>query len=141
MKNKNQKELFLSISSYLTGFSETDLLGTGMLDTYYTTLLENTVEEGLSNFFEKVNQIFDESGDNEEKINADISSFLFAKDLSDLTKAIITMWYTGNWGQDVITSESYIQGLIWDAIEAHPPGAKQPGFGSWADKPVEIPTV
>jgi hypothetical protein len=46
------------------------------------------------------------------------------------------MWYNGNWGQNVVSGQAYIQGLIWDAAEAHPPGAKQPGYGSWAIPPL-----
>ena len=73
----------------------------------------------------------------EMQINAAISSRLMQpSSYEGLAGAIITMWYTGNWGNDVITSQSYVQGLMWDAAEAHPPGAKQPGYGSWSMKPL-----
>ena len=30
---------------------------------------------------------------------------------------------------------TYAQGLVWNAIGAHPQGAKMPGYGSWALPP------
>lgn len=136
----NQQDIFLSISASLTGFSETDLHGTGMIETYYNTFLEKGSPEDISNFFLEVNEVFNPANDTEEKINKQIDKHLFNTNSADLTKNLITMWYTGNWGQDVISPESYVQGLIWNAAQTHPPGAKQPGFGSWAEKPFEIPT-
>ena len=52
-----------------------------------------------------------------------------------LAKNIITMWYMGNWMNTVINPQSYVQGLIWGVAETHPPGAKQPGYASWASAP------
>ena len=37
-----------------------------------------------------------------------------------------------------IDAPSYVQGLMWEAAETHPPGAKQPGYGSWAEPPIRI---
>ena len=34
-----------------------------------------------------------------------------------------------------VTSASYQEGLLWRAIGANPPGAKAPGYGSWAKPP------
>lgn len=136
----NQKDIFLSISAYLTGFSETDLLGTGMLETYFNTFIDKGTPDEITWFFKEVKEVFDPANDTEVKINEQITAHLFKTNSADLTKNLITMWYTGNWGQDVISPESYVQGLIWNAAQTHPPGAKQPGFGSWAEKPIEIPT-
>ncbi len=141
MSKKTPKESFLTISVYLTGYSQVDLLGTGMLDTYYNTFVENLEIENVTTYFKEVDQILDNSGNSEEKINEGITKVLFGSALVSLTTNLITMWYTGNWGQDVISPESYTQGLIWNAAQAHPPGAKQPGYGSWADEPIEIPTI
>jgi hypothetical protein len=30
---------------------------------------------------------------------------------------------------------------VWDAIHAHPQGAKQQGFGAWSEPPVTSSTV
>ena len=34
-----------------------------------------------------------------------------------------------------VTAASYQEGLLWPAIGANPPGAKAPGYGSWAQPP------
>lgn len=34
-----------------------------------------------------------------------------------------------------VSAASYQEGLLWPAIGANPPGAKAPGYGSWAAPP------
>jgi hypothetical protein len=36
----------------------------------------------------------------------------------------------------VVSPTAYTEGLLWQAIGAHPAGAKAPGYGSWAEPPV-----
>ena len=78
-----------------------------------------------------------------------------------LAKNIISMWYTATWNaldpswwtenvvdaadgalipehkQEtfIVSSAAYKSGLIWNAMETHPMGANQPGFGTWAKPP------
>lgn len=146
-----QQRNFLQISVHLTGFSEIDLLGTGMLKTYMETCQRKTSENPASwpLFLQKARKIIalkDQTG-----INAAIKNNLLAGELEDLTKNVIKMWYLGNWypliwnGEswepkpktlpEVISVNSYKEGLVWKAVETHPPGAKQPGFGSWSKPP------
>ncbi len=132
---------FLTISTYLTGYNEVELLGTGMLETYFNVFLEKFSPKTLHYFFAEVDEILLESAGDEDKINAAIAARLIPDSAYDgIAKNIILVWYTGNWGSDVISTQSYQQGLMWDAAEAHPPGAKQPGYGSWANLPIRIPT-
>lgn len=132
---------FLTISTYLTGYSEVELLGTGLLETYFNVFIEKFSPETLHYFFTEVDEILLESADDEDKINAAIATRLIPDSAYDgIGKNIILVWYTGNWGSDVISKQSYQQGLMWDAAEAHPPGAKQPGYGSWSSLPIRIPT-
>ena len=35
----------------------------------------------------------------------------------------------------IVSPEAYVQGLVWQAIDAHPRSAKPPGFGTWAFPP------
>jgi hypothetical protein len=37
-----------------------------------------------------------------------------------------------------VNESAYTEGLLWVAIGANPPGAKAPGYGSWA-RPPQIP--
>jgi hypothetical protein len=76
--------------------------------------------------------------------------------LGPVARAIVKLWYIGTWyalpaawqerfgpavrdGTFVPTPEAYVEGLLWPAIGAHPPGAKAQGFGSW-QLPPRIPT-
>jgi hypothetical protein len=129
------KSLFLEISVLLTGFNQAELHATGMLDTYYDALQANTAQDNFTYFFEEVGTILQEK--NIAKLDKAITSYLMQPSAYDGRAAsIITMWYTGNWGTEVITGQAYVQGLVWDAAQTHPPGAKQPGFGSWSMPPL-----
>ncbi len=73
--------------------------------------------------------------------------------IGPLARNLIVLWYLGQWNQlpadwrdawganamdqtCIISPEAYVQGLVWPAIHTHPPGAKMPGYGSWALPPV-----
>jgi len=130
-------KVFLEISVYLTGFSKNELLGTGMLDTYYNTVGANNNPEIINFFYAEAKRILRNKDENE--INKEIKHSLIPDSAyRSLAKNIITMWYMGNWGENVISAKSYKQGLVWLAAETHPPGAKQPGYASWSDEPIQI---
>jgi hypothetical protein len=143
---------FSQLSVVLTGFSEAELLASGMMHVYYDEL-------GLV-------------------LGHDIRQKYFAGDLdpvillSDpvwgpLTRNLIRMWYIGQWkrlpdgwghkyfhqnkffsddelkGFDefarnvdrIISPRAYTEGLAWKAAGVNPMGAKEPGFKSWTEKP------
>lgn len=148
MDSQTPQALFLAISARLTGFEAVELEGTGMTQTYFDTLSNNTAPDVLALFFEEAATILALKDD--EAIDAAIRSRLMPDSSYDATaKVIILMWYTGEWytgiGQSTnvastqIDGPSYVQGLMWEAAETHPPGAKQPGYGSWAEPPIRIP--
>lgn len=138
MKQKSRIELFLELSAILTGFSETELKATGMLENYYNTILKNTGKEAIEYFFIDLGDLLNVSR-TADRIEAIVGSqFMPASSYEGLAGNIIILWYTGNWNGNVVSAESYIQGLMWDASHTHPPGAKQPGFGSWANLPLSI---
>jgi hypothetical protein len=144
--NKAVTDQFLDLSSYLTGFSKTDLLGTGMLDVYFDTVNANAGKAAAQTFWQEVGAILDESKGKEEKALALIRERLMGKSSGiTLPQKIILLWYTGCWTGDdmssgIVSSEAYRQSLLWPAITAHVPGAKQPGFGSWSLSPDEFQT-
>ncbi len=148
MDIQTRQALFLAISARLTGFAAVELQGTGMTQAYFDTLSNNTAPDVLGLFFEEVATILALQDD--QVIDAAIRSRLMPDSAYDATaKVIILMWYTGEWyigiGQSAsvnstqINGPSYVQGLMWDVAEAHPPAAKQPGYGSWAEPPIRIP--
>jgi hypothetical protein len=145
-KSYNGIKVFLEISSYLTGFSRVELEGTGMLKAYYE-LVTDTVRPSSAQthptnaelFLAESARIIKKGRRNEARINEEIASHLMPNAAyNGLAKQIINLWYNGTWGPNVVSSASYVQGLIWDVAEAHPPGAKQPGYGSWAIPPIKV---
>lgn len=139
MGQNSNSQLFLEVSALLTGFNETELKATGMTETYYNTILQNTDKESIDYFFQDLKTLLRDSKLSNEKINAALATqFMPGSSYSGLAKSIIILWYTGNWGDNVVSAASYIQGLMWDAGHTHPPGAKQPGFGSWANLPLSV---
>ncbi|MBX9296572.1 hypothetical protein ACFFU8_11395 [Chromobacterium piscinae] len=139
--------LFLDISSHLTGFSVTELEATGMSGVYWDTVQYQNAPTTLDGFLNCSRQILKDGRDNEKEIHQMIASQLFPTDKFDgLAQNIINLWYFGQWPpanqnlslamQHNVSPEAYVQGLVWNASQTHPPGAKQPGFGSWAEKPL-----
>jgi hypothetical protein len=132
-------KLFLEASALLTGFSKTELKSTGMQESYYNTILKNINKEDVDYFFIDFNKLLIDSKQNPKVIeHALATQFMPTSSYGNLAQSIIILWYTGNWNGNVVSSASYIQGLMWDTIHAHPPGAKQPGYGSWSDLPLSV---
>ena len=80
--------------------------------------------------------------------------------VNDVARTLIQLWYNGTWSPlsvgwytanaaripnppdlanlgstYVVSAQSYIESLVWTAANTHPMGAKQPGFGTWAEPP------
>lgn len=152
--------VFLKLSSELTGFSEEDLEGTGMLETYYCVLMKEEDQDGIRAFFERARQILSGSDVDEairaalvgpEKKPSQPPTPYEQQPFGGLAQRIILMWYMGLWttmnGKEMLSEEArtamvsaqaYIEGLIWTAAKTHPAGAKQPGYASWAEIPLEV---
>jgi hypothetical protein len=134
------RDEFLSLSILLTGFNRTELESTGMIETYFQTLIDRTEASILKPFFENVVDILKIVA----VVNRDaaITSQLMPDSAyNGVAKRIILMWYEGLWvtavfPPQVISSLAYAQGLMWTAAKTHPSGAKQPGFGSWQREPL-----
>lgn len=150
--------LFLALSAKLTGYSEEELQGAGMLETYYGVLMKEQDQDGIRAFLKKAHQVL-ESSDVEAEIQ---TAFIDLPDTATrpqtpydemsydgLAPRIILLWYTGIWTtmnsedtrsqQDrtaMVSAEAYEEGLIWSTAETHPAGAKQPGYGSWEAPPL-----
>lgn len=142
---KTQHSAFLILSEHLTGFDSVELMGTGMLDDYYVCLMENigTLDPArLWSIAEKLDSL--KKVGNEAALAREIRHSLFSDAaIEPISKNIIRLWYTGTWRMKsddpfstvVVSPEAYQEGLIWKVAHTHPPGAKQPGFGSWGEQP------
>jgi hypothetical protein len=76
--------------------------------------------------------------------------------LGPVARNVIKLWYAGTWyelpkewtesfgalandGTFTASPQAYPEALLWRAIGANPPGARAPGYGSWAFPPVFPP--
>jgi hypothetical protein len=72
--------------------------------------------------------------------------------LGPIARNVVKLWYAGIWyelprewteafgtreNNDTfgVSAAAYTESLLWPAIGANPPGAKGPGYGSWATPP------
>jgi len=141
-------DVFLNISAWLTGYDQTRLQATGLTLTYLQTLTTNMPSETLKLFTKQAIEILLLSEkDPQLALSQTRSKLMPQSSYSACAQKIILMWYSGQWFTDPsdfqaqaaqITPQSYVQSLVWPTAEVHPPGAKQPGYGSWAYPPINI---
>ena len=129
-------DVFMTISESLTGFSGNELQATGLAETYYSFILGNFDAATFVEFLTVSKNILEHSFSGDQLKNAIASEILANPGLSDIAQKVITLWYLGTWEGAYINDLSYKEGLVWNVMHAHPPGAKQPGFKSWNIKPV-----
>ena len=149
--NLSSKDLFLEFSATFTGYSRAKLESTGLTEVYYNvinTIIDCEILGELWLEFEKID-------DKHNTENNDAYQHLLTDTkFGPVIKNIITLWYLGQWNQmpshwrnqfgataqdrdHIISAQSYKQGLVWQAMGAHPMGTKQQGFGSWSLPPAK----
>lgn len=129
-------DVFMAISESLTGFSVNELQSTGLAETYYTHILHQIEAVTFTEFLNISKDILENSTTQNQLNNAISSDILANPATQDIANSIITLWYLGTWEGAYVNDLSYKEGLVWNVMQAHPPGAKQPGFKSWGVKPV-----
>jgi hypothetical protein len=85
---------------------------------------------------------------NAKKIETLVGEAVFGNaDFTGPAKSLVQMWLLGVWvnpqnafDQMTVSPAAYRQGLVWAVAGTHPQGAKQPGFGTWADPP-KLPRI
>ncbi|MEU9900836.1 hypothetical protein ACIBCS_43265 [Streptomyces phaeochromogenes] len=156
-------EEFLFLSADLTAFEETDLLGTGMGHEYLAKVRGACGDEVVNALLDAHRAArADAAGEGGSRAQSPLDRDLFDRALrhrvfSDdrlgpVARNVIKLWYAGMWyalppewidrygahaavETSTVTAASYQEGLLWRAIGANPPGAKAPGYGSWAHPP------
>lgn len=122
-------DVFLALSAALTGYSVAELQGTGIAEDIAEKMF---LQKGTA-LCEQLSHLWQETEDPE--------AILHDPQVGPMARELIAAWYTGQWGNslyatnDTISSQAYIQALVWKAVQAHPMGAKQQGFGTWAYAP------
>ncbi|MEU8582852.1 hypothetical protein [Streptomyces abikoensis] len=135
---------FVELSVRLTGFDEFDLRGTGMVRLYHDTTLDQLGRAAVGRFLDDLAAAGGDPGALADEVSRDIA------------RAITHLWYLGIWpslarathtalGREtpntafVVSPEAWTEGLAWRTFHGHPPGARPPGFGTWADPPPGTP--
>jgi hypothetical protein len=148
------KDRFLALSAEITAFTTFDLLGTGMADAYLAAVIDVVGEATVEQLLDTWERVRRSGPDLEENLRREIFG---DEKLGPIARNIIKLWYIGTWYQlpyawtqtfgalekdvtFVVSPDAYVEGLLWPAIGSHPPGAKAPGYGSWATPPV-IPAI
>ncbi|MEU2715635.1 hypothetical protein [Streptomyces sp. NPDC007205] len=151
-------EEFLRLSVDLTAFEETELLGTGLARRYLAKVRAACGDEIVTALLDAHRAArADAAGEagSLDRILLDraLRHRVFSDErLGPVARNVIKLWYAGMWcalppewtdrygaqaaGEaSTVTAASYQEGLLWRAIGANPPGAKGPGYGSWAQPP------
>jgi hypothetical protein len=137
---------FMTLSATLTGHAEASLHATGCAQDYWRQLCR-VLPHDMVQAIPSVDQ-----GD------SDIRMLLSTDDWGPVARNVMQLWYLGIWHplperwrrrygssphdvEQVISARAYKEALVWNAIGAHPMGAKQQGFGAWANPPPEAPEI
>ena len=150
---------FLALSSALTGYTPAELEATGQVQRYYDTLTQILGGALVGELLSAWDAVLLEASGREDAVLAGLRSAVLPDPrLGPVARNLATLWYLGQWNQmpgawrdaygasardldHVVSAAAYREGLVWDAIGAHPMGAKQQGYGAWALPPEEASGV
>jgi len=151
-------EDFLNLSVDLTAFKQTDLLGTGLARQYLAKVRAACGDEVVTALLDAYREARAEAagtaGSHDPNVlDRALRHRIFSDErLGPVARNVIKLWYAGMWyglppewtdaygaqtaaETSTVGTGSYQEGLLWPAIGANPPGAKAPGYGSWALPP------
>ena len=144
---------FLAYSAGATAFTAFELRGTGQAQAYFGKVIEVVGAPLLAELL----AVYQKASATGPGRRSYLRRELFGDPrLGPVARNIIKLWYVGIWYElppawieaygakpadkdSMVSGQAYAEGLLWVAIGANPPGAKAPGYGSWA-RPPEIPT-
>jgi hypothetical protein len=151
---------FIEFSAEVTAFSAFDLHGTGHAEIYRSVVTRVLGEKLLTDLLDAYDRAVGESAGapsgREDRARA-LAALVFSDDkLGDIARNIIKLWYAGTWyelpgdwtdaygalpndGTFPASPQAYPEALLWRAVGSNPPGAKAPGYGSWAFPPAFPP--
>lgn len=157
MNASARRAIFLAFSEELTGYTTTDLEGTGNVDSFHALLEAQAGPTAMALFYAAALPVVRHTSEaaRSEAMRIDI---LPSPTVWPMCQNLITLWYQGFWAalpaswysgvatktpqgwsatQKIVPSaQAYTAQLAYRAAGAHPPGANPTGYGSWAIDPV-----
>ena len=149
---------FIEFSAEVTAFSAFDLHGTGHAEIYRSVVTRVVGEKLLTELLDAFDRAVAASADADAQARArGLAVEVFSDDrLGAIARNIIKLWYAGVWyelpddwtdtygalphdGTFTASPQAYPEALLWRAVGSNPPGARAPGYGSWAFAPVFPP--
>ena len=141
---------FLDFSAEVTAFSTLDLYGTGQAESYLSTVAAVVGNQALTELLDAYERV--PQADPQARAALLYRDVFSSEKLGPIARNVIKLWYAGTWYRlppewtesfgaregdvtFVVSPAAYTEGLLWRAIGANPPGAKAPGYGSWAAPP------
>lgn len=153
-----ERRHFLQLSAEVTGYDESDLEGTGLVDEYLALLLAELGETVMRELDDAARHVLSHRRA-DARARAMQLRILASPVLWPVVAGIMQLWYLGSWTSmsaqwyslagfkqvpagitpgkpRVPSAQAYEQQLAFRGAGAHPPGAKPTGHGSWAIPPV-----
>lgn len=149
---------FIEFSAEVTAFSAFDLHGTGHAEIYRSVVTRVVGVKVLTDLLDAYDRAVADSADADAQAKARaLAAEVFSDDkLGAIARNIIKLWYAGIWyqlpddwtdtygalandGTFTASPQAYPEALLWRAVGSNPPGARAPGYGSWAFAPVFPP--
>ncbi|MEV5483644.1 MULTISPECIES: hypothetical protein [Streptomyces] len=146
---------FLRLSSALTGFTESDLTGTGLAEAYHWVMVDRAGGEAVGRLLGRFTAAEQSAEADPELLHEALDRQVMGDpEHGPLARNLVRLWYVGIWqalpdawherygsarrsadATFVPAPDSYARSLIWRTAGAPPRGAQAPGFGSWARAP------
>jgi len=141
---------FIQFSADVTGFSAFEVRGTGLGESFVSTI-EGII--GVALLDELLDRFAGLAGEEpDERTRALRRDFFGDEKFGPIARNIVKLWYIGIWYElprewmetfgtlerndtFTVSAAAYTESLLWQAIDGNPPGAKGPGYGSWAGPP------
>lgn len=151
------RRLFLEFCAEVTGYTPSDLEGTGLVDEYQALVAQQVGPAITQRLYATVRRVLAHppGKTREHAMQVDL---IASPTLWPVVTSLIQLWYLGSWtsmsaawyalageqppkgvtpgSSHVPSPQAYVEQLAYRAAGAHPPGAKPTGHGSWAIAPV-----
>jgi hypothetical protein len=144
---------FVAFSAAVTGFKQFDLHGTGQAADYLSTVAAGAGDEVLAELLDAWTLVHGEASGDDALEHSLLRREVFSDPrLGPVARNVVKLWYVGIWYElprawidacgalernytFMVSPSAYVNGMLWTAIGANPPGARGPGFASWTGPP------